>query len=159
MKNLIILILVFSFSFCYGQDRSVWRFSKSEWIGYAAMVGSGVAKGYNQAIIWHHWGRGSQFWDKDISWKNKYRDWDAGDKREAFPLSKNVFVFTTDGMHLTGTINTTFLIVGTTAISLDMKSELKQIPKKQRWIYVLLHKIIIPVGIRALAFELTYTNL
>lgn len=71
--------------------------------GKKAMISSAAAGafyGLNKAIQHHHFGRGNQFWDYNVSWKNKYRDYDAGDTRQAYPMSKNVLVFTTDGYHL-----------------------------------------------------------
>lgn len=40
-----------------------------------------------------------QYWHPDLSWKNKYKDWDGGDKSAAFPLSVTALVFLTDGWH------------------------------------------------------------
>lgn len=45
-------------------------------------------------------GQDREFWDPEISWKNKYRDYDAGDKRPAFWLSTTALVFLTDAWHL-----------------------------------------------------------
>lgn len=41
-----------------------------------------------------------QFWNPTISWKNKYKDYDGGDRRAKFPFAKTVLVFFTDGWHL-----------------------------------------------------------
>lgn len=41
-----------------------------------------------------------KFWNPSVSWKNKYKDWDGGDRRAKFPFSKTTLVFLTDGWHL-----------------------------------------------------------
>lgn len=40
------------------------------------------------------------FFNPEISWKRKYKDWDGGDKRAAFIGSTTIFVFITDAFHL-----------------------------------------------------------
>lgn len=44
-------------------------------------------------------GGGIQYWKPSISWKNKYKDWDGGDKRPKFLFAKTALVFLTDGWH------------------------------------------------------------
>src|SRR4051812_36741788 len=77
---------------------------------YSFMTLSGAADGVNQAIVHHELGRGNRFWDFAKSWKNKYKDFDAGDKRAAFFGSKSVLVGFTDAYHLTRTIDRGFTV-------------------------------------------------
>lgn len=66
---------------------------------------SGFSSGLHEAIQAGHWGTGHPFWDHSLSWKNKYKDFDGGDQRPAYPGSKNVLVAFTDGYHLTNFIS------------------------------------------------------
>jgi len=45
-------------------------------------------------------GKGPIFWNPVISWKNKYKDWDGGDKQPAFIGAKTWLVSLTDAWHL-----------------------------------------------------------
>jgi hypothetical protein len=118
------------------------------------MTVSGAADGVNQAIIHHELGRGNQFWDYARSWKNKYRDFDAGDERAAFIGSKGIFVGFTDAFHLTRMIDRGCTLA---AISISA-SELKQYKKKDRW-KVIVKKLLISTALNRFAFGLTYNNL
>lgn len=128
--------------------------SRNEIIVYSLMTVSGAADGINQAIIHHELGRGNQFWDYAKSWKNKYRDFDAGDERAAFPGSKGIFVGFTDAFHLTRMIDRGCTLA---AISVSA-SELKQYKKKDRW-KVVVKKLVISTVLNRIAFGLTYNNL
>ncbi len=66
-----------------------------------AQFGSGFFNGWHEAIQAGHWGKG-QFWDGSISWQNKYK---SDLKTPRFPGSTNIFVFTTDGYHLTSALS------------------------------------------------------
>ena len=44
--------------------------------------------------------RSENFWNPAVSWKAKYKDYDHGDIRPAFPLAKTVLVALTDAWHL-----------------------------------------------------------
>ena len=73
-----------------------------------ATFAGGFSDGINSTLIFHygnfkkkHPGADPEFWDPDISWKNKYRNWDQGNTKAAFPLSKSLLVSITDGQHLT----------------------------------------------------------
>ena len=121
---------------------------------YSLMTVSGAADGVNQAIIHHELGRGNQFWDYARSWKNKYRDYDAGDERAAFFGSKNIFVGFTDGFHLTRMIDR-----GCTLAAISFSAgELKQYKKKDRW-KVIAKKMVISTLLNRLAFGVMYNNL
>lgn len=151
MKLLAILLLVTPL--VHGQKK--WTsINRNDIIIYACMTVSGAADGVNQAIIHHELGRGSQFWDYAKSWKNKYKDFDAGDDRAAFPGSKGIFVGFTDAFHLTRMIDR-----GCTLACISISTfELKQYKKKDRW-KVIAKKAVISTLLNRLTFALTYNNL
>ena len=60
-------------------------------------------------------GQDREFWDPQISWKNKYRDYDAGDKRPAFWLSTTALVFLPAGHHHTLFVFSAYKVVLGTA--------------------------------------------
>jgi hypothetical protein len=121
---------------------------------YSLMTVSGAADGVNQAIIHHELGRGNQYWDYATSWKNKYRNIDAGDSRAAFIGSKGIFVGFTDAFHLSRMVDRGFTLGGITVSATD----LKQYKKKDRW-KVIAKKLVISALVNRLAFGLTYNNL
>ena len=128
--------------------------SRNDIVIYSLMTVSGAADGVNQAIIHHELGRGNQFWDYAKSWKNKYRNFDAGDERAAFFGSKSIFVGFTDAFHLTRLIDR-----GCTLAAITVSAgELKQFKKKDRW-KVVVKKLMISTLLNRLAFGLTYNNL
>lgn len=73
---------------------------------------AGAAKGVSDKLQFHYGKsvfspiQNEQWWNPGLSWKNKYRDYDAGDKREAFLGSRTLFVWTTDAWHLAQTVET-----------------------------------------------------
>lgn len=83
-------------------------------VSVAALVTiAGLANGFMDKMQFHYstsvfpqteqetyWGKGPQFWNPRESWKNKYKDWDGGDRRPAFLGSTGPLVFLTDGWHL-----------------------------------------------------------
>jgi hypothetical protein len=121
---------------------------------YSLMTVSGAADGVNQAIIHHELGRGNQYWDYSKSWKNKYRDIDAGDTRAAFIGSKGIFVGFTDAFHLTRMIDRGSILC---AISISA-GDLGQYEKKDRW-KVIAKKMVLSTLFNRLAFCVTYNNL
>lgn len=121
---------------------------------YSFMTISGAADGVNQAIIHHELGLNNQFWDYSKSWKNKYKDFDAGDKRAAFPGSKGILVGFTDAFHLTRMIDRGFILAAVSVSAID----LKQYKKKDKW-KVIAKKMVISTLLNRLAFGLTYNNL
>jgi hypothetical protein len=112
---------------------------------------SGAADGVNQNLTHWRWGKGKQFWDVKTSWKNKYKDWDAGNTDAAFFGSKTVFVAFTDGYHLTRMIDrsATLLSIGIGA------GELKDYEKKDRW-KVVVKKILLSSLSNRIAFNIVY---
>lgn len=66
---------------------------------------AGGAKGVSDTLQFHYSSsvfveKDANYWNPSISWKNKYTDWDNGDKSAKFPLSTSVLVAFTDGWHL-----------------------------------------------------------
>ena len=141
------------------QAQQWWKPTKREAIGYGALTLSGVAYGFNQAIEHHGYGARHSFVDITVSYKRKYKDYDAGDLREAYFGSKTFLAFTTDAFHLTNTLDKGFLTTGVVFLSWDLKSELKQYQKKDRWKVIVFKKILIPLVLQHLSFELTFNNL
>ncbi len=131
--------------------------NKNEWLSYGLYAASGISNGYHDANTFHGWGNGD-FWAAD-SWKRKYKDFDNGDTRAAYIGSKTFLVWTTDGQHLTSTSETAFLIAGTALNFWNLKNELQQYPKNQRWLVVVVKKILYPMLCRSIAFEATYQTL
>lgn len=151
MKVLVLLLLI---NFSAAAQKKWTAINGNDIIVYSCMTLSGAADGVNQAIIHHELGRGNQFWDYAKSWKNKYRNFDAGDERAAFFGSKSIFVGFTDAFHLTRLIDR-----GCTLASISLSGyELKQYKKKDRW-KVIAKKLIISTLLNRLAFGLTYNNL
>ena len=64
--------------------------------------GSVFPQGYNEKFLWGN----RQYWDAQISWKNKYENWPI-DRSERFPLSTSALVWATDGWHLMNTLERT----------------------------------------------------
>ena len=112
---------------------------------------SGAADGVNQNLSHWRWGKGKKFWDVKTSWKNKYKNFDGGDKSAAFPGSKTWLVSLTDGFHLTRTIDRT-----ATLFSIGIAAgDLKQYPKKDRP-KVILKKILLSAISNRLIFNIIY---
>jgi len=142
MKYLLIISLLFS-------TAKAQLITKNDLLVAGLQFIAGGADGVNQALTHHHWMQGkSQFWDADISWQNKYKDFPNGDYRPAFFGSKSFLVSFTDGYHLTRFVDRTATLA-TIAVS---TSELKN------W-KIVLKKLIISAVANRTAFYLTYNNL
>lgn len=142
MKYILIIALLFS-------TAKAQLFTKNDLLVAGLQFIAGSADGVNQALTHHHWQQGkSKFWDADISWKNKYKDFDKGDMRPAFFGSKSILVAFTDGYHLTRFVDRTATLA-TIAVS---TTELKN------W-KIVLKKIIISAISNRAAFYITYNNL
>lgn len=133
-----------------------WIPDTKEVIAYSLYGASGLAKGFHDAMIFHHWGTG-KFWGPD-QWENKYKNWPA-DQREAFPGSKTIFVFATDGVHLTNMIDVAFISTGTIINFGNIKTDLQQYPHGKRLLAFATKKIIYPILFRALFFETAWNTL
>jgi len=144
--TMMVFLMVFSFGCLIGQSRLL--------TGMTAFL-SGAADGVNQALLFHydevqrvHPNIKDQWWDPDISWKNKYKDWDEGDTRARFPLSKTAFVSLTDGYHLTRMLSNKLL---GTAITYNFSG-----PHRDKW-YMYVVETLAIFAVRSLGFHLTYT--
>lgn len=112
---------------------------------------AGTADAYNQNILFNGFRRGDKFWDNKISWKNKYKNYDAGDKRPAFFGSTTFLVAVTDGYHFTRGVDRTF-----TAATIGLVAgELKKFEKKHRW-KVVAKKIVLSFIANRIAFNVFY---
>lgn len=128
-------------------------------MSYGAFALSGVSYGFNQAIEHHGYGQGNNFIDISRSFKRKYKNFDGGDFSEAYWGSKTFLVFTTDAFHLTNTLDKAFLTTGIVLNVWDMKTELRKYNKRDRWKVIVFKKILLPLIIQDLSFELTFNRL
>jgi hypothetical protein len=150
MKNLII-----SFSFiCIAANCTAqkWYSITKNDIGIIVCEAiAGTADAYHERIANHKLGQGNAFWDASVSWKNKYKNWDAGDKRAAFIGSKTWLVCLTDGYHLTRQIDRNFTLA-TIALAAH---ELHTYNKKDRW-KVVLKKVLLSAIANRITFNIIY---
>jgi hypothetical protein len=128
-----------------------YKITKSDWALATLGTISGSADGLNQLIVHRKYGEGNQFWDFKTSWKNKYKDWDGGNKEPRFLGSKTIFVGVTDGFHLTRMIDRAGMLV---SVGIGA-GELNKYPKKDRW-KVVLKKMAISGISNRIAFNLIY---
>ncbi|HUS01887.1 MAG TPA: hypothetical protein VMY77_09180 [Chitinophagaceae bacterium] len=149
-----LLLLLFFIGQSATAQKKWTSISGNDIVVYSLMTVSGGADGVNQAIIHHELGLNNQFWDYSKSWKNKYKDFDAGDTRAAFIGSKGIFVGFTDAFHLTRMIDRGCTLGAITVSA----SELKQYKKKDRW-KVIVKKLVISTALNRLAFGILYNNL
>jgi len=155
---LLIVVLCLMADNVFSQSGKWWKPSKNDWINYGCMVGSGVSKSFNQAILFKGYGKGHSFIDKNISFKRKYKNYPT-DMSEAYFGSKTFLVWTTDLWHLSGVMNTGLLLTGNTISIWNVKEEMKILPKNKRLLAFVWRKVILPIGIRGIVFETVYKNL
>jgi len=96
--------------FTYSLERVVHSAGIQFGAGFFNGVGDNLQFHYDQTIFPRPgekflWG-GHQYWNPQVSWRNKYKNWPA-DRREAFPLSSSALAWTTDAWHLTNTLERT----------------------------------------------------
>jgi len=155
----ILLIAAILFLWVKTEAQQWWKPTKREKLSYVAFSLSGVANGFNQAIEHHSYGLGNPYVDITESYKRKYKNYDAGDLKEAYFGSKTFLVWTTDAFHLTNMLDKGFLVTGVVLNTWDIKSELKQYNKKDRWKVIVFKKILIPLILQHAAFEITFNQL
>lgn len=104
-----------------------WNYTKTL-IGCGVAFVGGVANGYHETILNHypkfkkvHPNANAQYWNPEISWLNKYEDFDRYGKREAYFGSTTFLAWTTDAYHLTSVISNTSLIGATCIITIGEK--------------------------------------
>lgn len=121
-----------------------WLNTNDKWLVGLQLL-SGFASGMHESIQAGHWGTGN-FWDNSVSWKNKYK---ADGVTERFPGSKGVFVFTTDGYHLTNFVQHA-ADIATLTVALNSKdNNWKTITKK----------VLLSVIANRAAFYLSYNQI
>lgn len=101
----IAIALVCLLSTTAAQD-NYWQHIKRNGWSYAAFGLAGVFDGAADTMrdkysvsVFPQEQPGRQFWDPQISWENKYRNWPT-DTRPAYPGAKTWLVWTTDGWHM-----------------------------------------------------------
>jgi hypothetical protein len=121
-RYILLLLLIFSFNNVKSDSLDM----KLKPIRYTCLFISGFSDGVNDAISFHyssfkhvHQNINDQFWNPNLSWRNKYKL--GSTTKEKFPLSSTILVFTTDGFHLTNMLNRTFLVGGSIIIPLKRK--------------------------------------
>jgi len=158
VRSLLTISLLFSFAFAqvkYGPNFKPsntatgipkLHFSRNDVAAASLQFVAGFSDGWNQAITSYHWGAGKWFWDAKESWKNKYYDYDQGEKRERYFFSKNLLVWTTDGYHLTRFINHSATIATIVITRNDWK----------RGVWYLVRKAAMLSAARGIGFSLSY---
>jgi len=149
MKKLTILLSIFFSIEGSGQDSFKW-FDKNDVGVIITQAIAGAADGTNESIQHHRLGLGNQFWDYKVSWQNKYKDWPE-DTRSAYPFSKNILAFTTDGYHLTRTTSR-LATLGTIAI---VAGDFKQYKKSDRG-KVIAKKVVLSIVANRVFFNVVY---
>lgn len=144
----IIILIVASFILSIAINKCNAQSQKNDIIIYTSQFLAGCADGVNQAIAFHHIGRNNRFWDYDISWQNKYKNF-PDDKRPAFFLSKSILVGFTDGYHMTRLVERAFQVSSTIPFFLGHRRTLKQFLKttvistiSNRVGFILFYKVI-----------------
>ena len=85
---------------------------------------AGVCKGVMDELAFHPNGWTSRlkprnFWDKRISWKRMYKDWDGGDRRYRWGVATYLLYWLADGWHLMEFLMMTFLAAGVATLVAD----------------------------------------
>lgn len=160
MKKIIPLFLILISISLFSQDTiNKWYcFKKSDIVSYSLSTISGICFGFNQAIVHHEYGKGKQFIDYNISWKNKYKNYDKGNLSAKYFGSKTFLVWTTDLYHLTATGDKLFLVSSVFTSTYDLNLEINKIKKKNRK-YFFIKKFLIPVLIKGLVFQYVFNHL
>jgi hypothetical protein len=156
IKILLILSWLLTITIALSSQNLKWYKVTGNDIGLMVSAGCfGGFYGWNQAIDHHHWGRGSYFWDGNESWKNKYKDYDNGDKRAKFFLSKSILVPVTDGFHLTQFL---YRSSGLVTIGIALNADLKAYKKSDRW-KVIMKKLLLTTLSERLMFNVVFHSL
>lgn len=153
--KLTILLLLITQLLHSQRDSTQLHDLKLKSIRYSLLFTAGFAEGVKDAISFHypqfqsvHPNASPQFWDPTISWKNKYK-YNDPTMGEKFKGSTGIFVFTTDGWHLTNMVNHLSLIGGSVIIPIHSK-------KKFIWY---LKEFAISYGVNRAGFVLAYNGL
>jgi len=127
-----------------------WR---KEVLPVTAMFLAGALNGVNQDLLFHYYefqntfpNANPQFWNPDLSWRNKYMNGDPA-QGEAFLGSSTIFVAATDGYHAMGAGRNLMI---TTSICLS--------PKTKGWKPFVKRTLLYSLSY-GLGFELVYGKL
>jgi len=100
------LLLALTPATCFAQMQIQIPSLKEVWPSATCFFVAGVANGTHEALLWRYSsfkrnfpGANDQYWNPEISWKNKYKNRDYGQGR-AYPGSLTWLVWTTDGKHM-----------------------------------------------------------
>lgn len=142
MKTPLIILLLISSS-AIGQE-PWYKITKADIYGASCYGLAGAADGLNESGLHHRFGINNRFWDNRTSWKNKYRDYPT-DKRSAYPFSKNLLVWTTDGYHLTRMIKNTSTLAAIVITASDFgrykKSDIWKVVGKKLFLSIVANRI------------------
>ena len=139
MKKIMVLLFLFNCCQSYSQQKGKFIFKST------AVFLSGMSDGFNQSLLFRYqtvkeeFNLNDQFWNPDISWRNKWKNGDFT-QGEKFLGSSTIFVGFTDGYHMTRMISQGLLC---TSIVINLSE------KKKKWLtyleegfaYYLLHGI------------------
>lgn len=154
MYRLIAILLLFA-NTTFGQDYLDYISDhQGRYFGtLGLMFNAGVWDGVSQSVAFHYSDfkevfpcAKDQFWNNNISWKNKYKDVENGDYSPKFFGSTTFLAWTTDGYHLSRTISNTSMLAG---VILDYSGK-----KKLHWY---LYDFVICSIVKSVGFHLTYT--
>jgi hypothetical protein len=154
MKNLIVMIIIGILIMCIpktSNGQKWYSITGNDVAVIACQAAAGAADAQHEMIVNHKLGKGNSFWDATISWKNKYKNWDAGNTRAAYPGAKTWLVGFTDGYHLTRTLDRSF-----TLASIGLAAgELNTYQPKDRW-KVVAKKVLLSAIANRITFNLMY---
>lgn len=132
-----------------------WNYNRTLVACGIGFVG-GVAYGYHEVLNYHyskfkavHPKADDQFWNPDISWLNKYKDYRLYGNKERFFLSTSLLVWTTDASHPVAALSNLSLIGGTCVITIG--------EKRKWWEYAI--DIVAMSTARAIGFQLIYNGI
>jgi hypothetical protein len=124
--------------------------TKKDIIPLVCTFQAGIYEGFAEGLKFHYesidskLGLNDNYWNPAMSCNNKYKNGDPA-QGEAFPMSTTVFVWTTDGYHLTRAARNTCLMAGLTF----------KLGEKQKWYEYLLEFIAYYITF-TLGFNITY---
>jgi hypothetical protein len=135
------------------RKNSWYHYTKYDrWQGEAFIL-SGIADAFSQAIQFHGYGKGNDFIDYSTSWKRKWKNGVTG--IEAFPGSSTIFVWTTDAYHLARSVDHFNFYLGLSISAYEMSNY----RKKDRIKVIIFKKLLLPILLRGIAFNLVYPRL
>ena len=114
MRFISVLVLLASFSLQAQEkkaEKPKWRIDKNKILTGSLVLVAGSAKGFNETLHFNYKafentfpGANENWFNPQISWRNKYKDGDP-DNGPKFFLSTSVLVMVTDQYHLNNFIN------------------------------------------------------